>query len=96
MHGASSAQFFTNLHIVIQDNSASVLFNGLLSELPAILDCFFTSTTSDYIGVVGRGWWGTTKWQRKHMLCSYTSIMGPLVLEMAQKVVKSVDNNITT
>ena len=31
-----------------------LLLNGLLAELPAILD----STTSDYIGVVGRGWWG--------------------------------------
>ena len=29
------------------------------------------------------------------MLCSYTCFMDPLVLEMAQKVVKSVDN-ITT
>ena len=34
-----------------------VLLNGLLAELPAILD---NSTTSDYIGVVGRGWWGAT------------------------------------
>ena len=31
-----------------------VLFNGLLAELPAILDSCFTNTTSDYIGVVGR------------------------------------------
>ena len=29
------------------------------------------------------------------MLCSYTCFMNPLVLELAQKVVKSVDN-ITT
>ena len=29
-----------------------MLFNGLLAELPTILD---TSTTSDYIGLVGRG-----------------------------------------
>ena len=43
--------------IVIQGNSAGALFDGLLAELPAILDNFFTSTTSDYIGVVGRGWW---------------------------------------
>ena len=35
---------------------------------------------------------GTTKWQEKHKLCSYTCITDPLVLEMAQKVVKSVDN----
>ena len=81
--------------IVIQGNSVGVLFNGLLAELPTILDSFFTSTTSDYIGMVGWGWWGATKWQGKHMLCSYTCIMDPLVLELAQKVVKSVDN-ITT
>ena len=37
--------------IVIQGNSAGALFDGLLAELPAILDSF----TSDYIGVVGRG-----------------------------------------
>ena len=28
--------------------SADALFNGLLAELPAILDRFFTSTTSHY------------------------------------------------
>ena len=50
---------------VIQGNSFSVLFNGLLAELPAILDSFFTSTTSDSIGVVGWGWWGATKWRGK-------------------------------
>ena len=66
--------------IVIQGNSAGALFNGLLAELPAFLDSFFTSTTSDYIGVVGWGWWGATKWQGKHMLCSYTCFMNPLVL----------------
>ena len=46
---------------------------------------------SDYIGVVGRGWWGATKWQGKHMLYSYTCFMDPVVFEMAQKVFKSVD-----
>ena len=81
--------------IVIQGNSAGALFDGLLAELPAILDSFFTSTTSEYIGVVGRGWWGATKWRGKHTLCSYTCFMDPLVLELAQKVVKSVDNIIT-
>ena len=50
---------------VIQGNSFGVLFNGLLAELPAILDSFFTSTTSDSIGVVGWGWWGATKWRGK-------------------------------
>ena len=36
---------FTSLHqsIVIQ-------FRGMLAELPAILDSFFTSITSDYMG----------------------------------------------
>ena len=78
--------------IVIQGNLVGAPFNGLLAELPIILDSFFSSTTSDYIGVVGRGWWGATKWQGKH---SYTCTMDPLSLEIAQKVVKSVDN-ITT
>ena len=35
------------------------------------------------------------KWQGKHMLCSYTYFMDPLVLEMVQKVVESVDNTTT-
>ena len=49
--------------IVIQGNSAGALFNGLLAELPAFLDSFFISTTSDdYIGVIVRGWWGATRW----------------------------------
>ena len=81
--------------IVIQGNSAGALFDGLLAELPTILDDFFTSTTSDYIGVVGRGWRGATKWQGKHTLRSYTCCKDPLVLEWAQKVVKTEDN-ITT
>ena len=38
--------------IVIQGNSADALFNGLLAELPTILDSFFTNITSHYIGVV--------------------------------------------
>ena len=41
--------------IVIQGNSAGALFDGLLAELPIILDRFFTSTTSDYIGMIGVG-----------------------------------------
>ena len=32
------------------------------------------------------------KWQQKHKLHSYTCIMDPLLVEIAQKVVKSVDN----
>ena len=40
----------------IQGNSIGVLSSGLLAELPTILDSFFTNTTSDFIGVVGRGW----------------------------------------
>ena len=46
--------------IVTQGNSVSVLFNGLLAELPTILDSFFTSTTSDYIGVVLHFYYGST------------------------------------
>ena len=61
MHGASSTQFSDNL--VIQGNSIGLLSSGLLAELPTILDSFFTNTTSDFIGVVGRGWWGATKWR---------------------------------
>ena len=47
--------FHTILHqsIVMQGNLFGILFIGLLAELPAILDSFFTNTTSDYIGVVG-------------------------------------------
>ena len=44
-------------YTVIQGNSFGVQFgvqfNGFLAELPAILDSFITSTTSDFIGVVG-------------------------------------------
>ena len=43
--------------VVIQDNSVDLLLNGLLAELPTILDSF-NITTSDYIGVVGWGWCG--------------------------------------
>ena len=73
--------------IVIQGNSANALFDGLLAELAAI--------SSVPQGMVGPGWWGVMKWLGKHTLCSYTCFMDPLVLELAQKVVKSVDN-ITT
>ena len=68
--------------IVIQDNSIGVFFNAVLAEFPAILHSLFTSTTSDYMRMVGRGGgggWGATKWHRKHTLY----IMDPLVLEMA-------------
>ena len=41
--------------IVTQGNSVGILFDGLLTELSAILDSFFTSTTSDYIGVLVGG-----------------------------------------
>ena len=42
--------------IVKQGNSAGALFDGLLPELPTILDSFFTSTTSDYIVVLWICW----------------------------------------
>ena len=60
MHGGSFTQFSTNL-----GNLFGVFFIGLLAELPAILDSFFTNTTSDYIGMVGWEWWGAIKWQGK-------------------------------
>ena len=60
MHGASVYAILYQ-SIAIQGNSVGVLFNSLLTELPAILNIFFTSTTSDYMGVVGRGWWGNHK-----------------------------------
>ena len=41
---------------VMQGNLFGIRFIGLLAELPAILDSFFTNTTSDYIGVVSWGW----------------------------------------
>ena len=40
--------------------------------------------------MVGWGWWGATKWQGKHTLCSYTCIMDPLVLELAHKVMIAI------
>ena len=40
----------------IQGNSVGAPFNGILPELPAILDSFFTSTTSNYMGLVGWEW----------------------------------------
>ena len=42
------------------------LLNGWIAELPTILDSFLSNTTSDLYGVVGRGWWGATKWRAKH------------------------------
>ena len=61
MHGASSTQFST----ILQLYKVIHLVNGMLAKLPAILDSYCTSTTSDYIGVVGWGWWGVTKWWGK-------------------------------
>ena len=51
-----SMQFSIDLYI--RSYSVSVLFNGLLAEFPA---SFFTSTTIEYIRVVGLGWWGAMK-----------------------------------
>ena len=46
--------FYTILQksVVIQDNSMDVLFNGLLAELPAILDSFY-----QYHKCLHRGGW---------------------------------------
>ena len=71
---AASTPAILHRSTVIQGNSFALLLNGLLAELPAILDSFFTSTTSDYIGVVGRGWWGATKWRGKHTSSTDTLI----------------------
>ena len=54
MHRAFFTQSSTILHLY--KVLFGILFNGLLAELPVILDSFFTSTTSDYIGVVDWGW----------------------------------------
>ena len=65
--------------------------DGLLAELPAILDSF--SPVPQVITYRG-GWSGVVgshKVVGKHTLCSYTCFIDPLVLEMAQKVVKLVD-----
>ena len=37
----------------IYSNLFGILFIGLLAELPAILDSFFTNTISDYMWLVG-------------------------------------------
>ena len=65
---------------IIQGNSIGALFNGLPAELPTI---FLTSTTSDYIGMVGsHEVVGKTHAMQLHL---HMYIMDPLVLEMAQK-----------
>ena len=51
-----------------------LLSSGLLAELPAILDSFFTNTTSDFIGVVSWGWWGATKWWGENTSGNHTSL----------------------
>ena len=68
----------------MQGNLFGILFIGLLADLPAILYSFFNNTTSDFIEVVGWGWWGATKCMdmvgEKHTSSSDTSHMDPLVL----------------
>ena len=59
---------------VIQGNLFGVQVNGLLAELPAILDSFFTSTTSDFIGVVGWGGGEPRSGGEKHTSSIDTSI----------------------
>ena len=71
--------------VVMQYNSNGVCFNGLLAKLFTILVSFLTSITSDYIGVVS----GEPQSGKKTCIVYF---IGPMVLEMAQKVVKSVDN----
>ena len=55
-----------------------ILFIGLLAELSAILDSFFTNTTSDFIGVVGWGWWEATKWWGNNTRQVVTPPYGPI------------------
>ena len=48
----------------IYDNSAGALFNGLLAKLPAFFGSFSpVPQVITYCRVVGRGWWGATKWR---------------------------------
>jgi len=53
--------------------------------LPTILNIFLPVPQ----GVVGQGWGATISWE-KHKPRSYTSIMDPLVLGMAQKVADKI------
>ena len=46
-----------NFPVVIQDNSMDVLFNGMLAELPAILDSFYQYHKCLHRG----GWLGVVK-----------------------------------
>ena len=75
MHGASSKQFPPFCM-----NSIGVLSNGLLAEFIAISPQVIT----------WRWMVMSHKQQGKHALGSYTSIMDPLALEIAHKVVKGV------
>ena len=65
MHGASSMKFSTNL-LPIYSYTINALFDGLLAELPAILDSFF----HQYHKLLHSGGWsgvlGATKWWEKH------------------------------
>ena len=70
---------------VMQGSLFGILFIGLLADLPAILDSFFNNTTSDFIGVVGWGWWGATRQV-------VTPPYGPIGAVDSPKVAKSVDN----
>ena len=58
---------YTILHksVVIQDNSVHVLFNGLLAELPAILDNLSIPQLATLGWSVG-GDGELRKWQAKH------------------------------
>ena len=52
-----------------------VLFNGLLAELPTILDTIFTSTTSNYIVAIGQGL-GSLEMVRKAHIMQLLSYYG--------------------
>ena len=65
MHRGSSRDAILHQSTVMQ---FGIHFIGLLADLPAILDSFFNNTISDFIGVVGWGWWGATKWLGKTLI----------------------------
>ena len=45
---------------------------------------------SDYMRIVGSGWWGAMKWLGKRTLSSCTSIMNPLVLEIHSSKISQI------
>ena len=61
--------------IIIQGNSVGVPFNGLVAELPFILDSCFTSTTSYYIEGSWSGAVGSHRSDGENRRCAFTLIL---------------------